>query len=356
MRDSFGRNIDYLRISLTDRCNLACRYCTAGEGGGESAPSVRATDVTGPAEKSGAGETGPGSDGGFCRKEGYLTREEILRLASLLVKSGIKRIRLTGGEPLIRHDTPELVSSLKKLEGLKDVSLTTNGVLLPEYARALKRAGIGSINISLDTCDEETFEMITGRYMLREVQKGIEAVMEAGIDYKINCVPMRGINEKDLPDIAAMARDGTGPVRFIELMPIGCGRSYEMIPADEVLHTLEAVYGSAKKLSGKKEDLCRGPAVYYRFRGFREKVGLISAMSESFCSGCNRIRLTSDGFLKLCLGHSAGVDLRGPMRDGAGDGELCKLIKGAVMKKPAEHGFITGSEDPETKRMIRIGG
>ncbi len=324
MQDSFGRKIEYLRISLTDRCNLRCRYCTP-EGGIQSSGN-----------------------------EEKLTTEEILRISELLASLGIRRIRLTGGEPLIRKDTEEIVGRLKSIPGLSAVSMTTNGSLLSGRVEALKKAGLDSINISLDTLNPLTFRQMTGSDRLFDVLEGIREVKDAGVPFKINCVPVLGMNEKEIEEIALIAGKEPVDVRFIELMPLGCGVDFTGLSSGEILDRLEAAFGAAE--ADDQRSSTEGPAGYYRFEGFAGRIGLISPVSGSFCAQCNRVRLTSDGFLKLCLRHSSGVDLRTPLRDGAAEEDLKRILEEAVMQKPASHDFWKDVKDPEEKRMVQIGG
>ena len=321
MTDGFGRTIDYLRISVTDKCNLRCKYCMPPEGV-EHLPH-----------------------------EEVLTLEEIARLAKILAGLGIRKVRLTGGEPMVRKNLLWLVKALKEDAGIEEVAMTTNGILFAPQARAYREAGLDSINISLDTLEEDEFAEITGKRELSRVLAAMDAAYEQGLKVKINCVPVREWNEEQLVRLALLAKDRKTDVRFIELMPIGCGKKYEGIPSEEILEKLERVYGKAEEQrnteeqenagqgAGKGTDRYVGPARYVLFPGFAGKIGFISPLSHKFCSECNRIRLTCEGRLKLCLHYQNGVELKPLLRSGASDEEIAETVREAVLKKPQEHHF-----------------
>lgn len=324
MIDSYGRVIDYLRISVIDRCNLRCVYCMPEEGL-EMIPH-----------------------------EEVLTYGEIVRICKIMAKTGLRKIKLTGGEPLVRKDLPKLAARLKAIPGIEKVTLTTNGILLEELMEELHEAGIDSINISLDTLDRDLYAQITRRDQLEAVKKGIEAVLAyPDISLKINCVPM-GLPGQDLSEVASLAKDHRIHVRFIEMMPIGYGKNYRFIGEDEILGCLEAKFGRAEIFKGK---LGNGPCHYYDFEGFQGKIGFISAISHKFCSECNRVRLTSQGFLKTCLQYNTGSDLKSPMRTGASDEELEELIMRTINEKPVGHRFLEDEISNENNlNMSQIGG
>ncbi|MDD7389687.1 MAG: GTP 3',8-cyclase MoaA [Lachnospiraceae bacterium] len=324
MIDSYGRVIDYLRISVIDRCNLRCVYCMPEEG----------------LE--------------MISHEEILTYGEIVRICKIMAKDGLKKIKLTGGEPLVRKDLPKLAARLKKIPGIEKVTLTTNGVLLGSMMEELHDAGIDSINISLDTLNRELYAQITRRDQLEAVRKGIEAVLAyPDISLKINCVPM-GLPEQDLSEVASLAKDHRIHVRFIEMMPIGYGKNYRFTGEDEILGQLEERFGKAEIYTGK---LGNGPCHYYDFEGFQGKIGFISAISHKFCSECNRVRLTSQGFLKTCLQYNTGSDLKVPMRTGASDEELRELIIQTINGKPVGHRFLEEEiSDENNLNMSQIGG
>ena len=321
MRDGFGRQIDYLRISLTDKCNLRCSYCMPKEGVN------------------------------MISHERILSLEETARIATVMRNLGIRKVRLTGGEPLVRKNLPVLLHELDKIGFPNGVHITTNGTLLKAHLDELAVAHIAGINISLDTLQPETFCKLTGEDMQKSVLEAAYEAYDRGIRIKINCVPIRGINDHELIDIAKLAKDRRIDVRFIELMPIGCGRDYERIPSGEIKRTLEGAFGALTACDDGRSQ----PARMYEVSGFIGRIGFISPMSQPFCTACNRIRLTSEGFLKLCLEKPDGVDLRTPLRGNADDSKLADLIISAVRRKAASHDFRV-SEASEHKKMVEIGG
>ncbi|MBQ3967057.1 MAG: GTP 3',8-cyclase MoaA [Lachnospiraceae bacterium] len=320
MIDSYNRKIDYLRISLTDRCNLRCRYCMP-QGGVKSVPHA---DI--------------------------LRLEEIEKIVRIMAGLGVKKVRLTGGEPLIRKNVSDLAASIASVPGIETLSMTTNGILLKDMAADLYASGVKSINISLDTLDEKTFEDLTGVPALKNVLAGIDAALLAGMDVKLNCVPIKGINDKELSGIVRFGMEKGITVRFIELMPLGCGAQFTGVPSDEIKEMLNAELGP---LEAAGEDNSASPAVYYNIAG--AQVGFISPISHAFCENCNRIRLTAEGYLKLCLQYGCGIDLRALLRSGASGDEIALYIKEAVLAKPAAHTF--GSNDKsDVRKMYQIGG
>ena len=321
MRDSFGRVTDYLRISLTDRCNLRCRYCM---------PTCGVKDIP--------------------HRE-ILSFEEILRILRIMAGQGLKKVRLTGGEPLLRKGVDRLIADISRIPGIEETLITTNGILLSRMCGDIKNAGVKRVNISLDTLDKEVFAGLTGTDRLDEVLKGIDTAYDSGIGIRINCVPIRGINDRELESIALIARDREIDVRFIELMPIGLGAGFEGISSGEILERLKTAFGGYKE--ERKES--RSPAFYCSFQGFKGRIGTISPMSHKFCESCDRLRLTSDGFLKLCLQYPAGADLKTPMREGISDEGLERLILETVKKKPLAHSFEKG-ELTDRRKMVQIGG
>ena len=322
MFDSCSRNIRYLRLSVTDLCNLRCRYCMPDG-----------------VEK--------------LEREAVLTYEEFLRLAALFAQCGIDTVRITGGEPLVRKGVEQLVAGLKATPGIRKVTMTTNGVLLAQQLPALLNAGLDSVNISLDTLRPEVFRRITARDEFAAVQAGLRAALESPLPVKLNCVPQAGINEGELEAIAALARDNDLQVRFIEMMPIGYGAAMPCISGPELqarfarrwpgLHPVEGIaFGD-------------GPAVYYTAPGWKGSIGFITAVHGKFCVSCNRVRLTSLGFLRPCLASEAGCDLRASLRGGADDAQLLAAIRETIWAKPREHHFESRSV-PATRGMYRIGG
>jgi len=274
--------------------------------------------------------------------------EEILRLCEILARLGTKKIRVTGGEPLVRRGVVGFIGELKKIRGIETVALTTNGILLEEHLPGLIEAGIDGINISLDTLSPQTHKALTGSDDHDKIMRAIDECSKM-IPVKLNCVPIAGINDHELVDIAALARDVTA-VRFIELMPIGLGADYKYITSEQVKVKLEAVYGTLKLCD---EKLGSGPARYYTTNVFPGRIGMINAISHEFCDECNKIRLTSEGRLKLCLAFNEGISLKDAMRGGAADDELAGMISRAVKDKPEMHGFGKGAVN---ERMHSIGG
>ena len=327
MKDTFGRKIDYIRISVTDRCNLRCKYCMPN-----------------------------GMENVYTCDE-IMSYEEILRICKNLVDEGITKFKITGGEPLARIGIDDFIIKLKSMEGVNQVTLTTNGVLLDKHLDALKKAGIDGINISLDTLDPKRYEEITGFNALDKVLSSIDKAYDMGIKIKINAVPVRQYNINEITKLAAIAKDKNIQIRFIELMPIGFARDLTPIPNEEILELIEKEFGKAEEY--KEERLGNGPAHYYKFNGFKGKIGLISAVSHKFCSECNRIRLTSFGDLKLCLCYDYGVNLKDLIRNkNVTDEQLKEVIKKEILKKPKQHSFehMEDEENIENKNMFQIGG
>lgn len=325
MLDKLNRKIDYLRISVIDRCNLRCVYCMPEEGI-ESIPH-----------------------------DEILTYDEILRICEIVSELGIRKIKITGGEPLVRKDIVNLIRDIKNIDKIEQVTLTTNGILLHEMLDDLYDAGIDAINISLDTLNKDNFKKITRRDGLEKVLMSIDKAYDLGIRVKINCLAIRDFNLRELVEIASFAKDREIDVRFIELMPIGFGKKYTQIDNDEILSILESRFGTFEIVTEKRGN---GPAKYYRNQNMKGCIGFISAISHEFCESCNRIRLTSIGFLKLCLHYNKGIDLKEPIRNGISDEDLKKLIHDTIWNKPISHKFGHASEeqDIELKNMVQIGG
>ena len=325
MFDAKGRSIHYLRLSVTDLCNLRCRYCMPD-----------------------------GVD--KLEREDILTYEEFLRLAALFARCGVDTVRVTGGEPLVRKGVEQLVKGLKAIPGIRKVTMTTNAVLLEQQLPALLEAGLDSVNISLDTLDPALFAKITARDEFAAVQAGIHAALESGIPVKLNCVPQVGVNEGELEALAALAQDKPLQVRFIEMMPIGYGAAMPCISGPELLARFRRRWPELAPLPGAAcAALGDGPAVYYTVPGWKGDIGFIAAVHGKFCASCNRVRLTSQGFLRPCLASETGCDLRALLRGGADDARLRTAIRETIWSKPREHHF----EDrcmPATRSMYRIGG
>lgn len=321
MKDGFNREINYIRVSVTDRCNLRCGYCMPPDG----VSHFEHSDI--------------------------LTLEEITRLCHIFARLGISRIKITGGEPLVRKGVVPWISQLKKIQGIEQVTMTSNGVALSENIQKLAEGGLDGLNISLDTLDNAQFLSITGTNLLDKVSEGIDKAAQAGLKLKINCVPMRGINEDQIINIARLAYDKADAVRFIEMMPIGLGQNYEGIPAAEIVKMLEAEFGLMKR---SFEKMGNGPAQYMMISDFRGKIGFIHAVSQCFCEDCNRVRLTADGKLKLCLASDEGIDLREMLRRGDTDKVLEAEIFRIIKEKPVSHHF--GTQKVIGRPMNAIGG
>ncbi len=283
-----------------------------------------------------------------------LRTEEILHLTEIFASMGIRKIKITGGEPLVRLGACELIRSIKAIPGIEQVTLTTNGVLLEECLDDLARSGLDGINISLDTLQAETFKLITGKDELQRSLAGLRAAVQLGtIPVKVNCVPM-GIENQNIYELAELARTMPVHVRYIEMMPIGLGRQFHTLSEEELLQELTARYGAPTPVTKK---VGNGPAHYYSFDGFMGYIGFISAVSHKFCDTCNRVRLTSQGYLKTCLQYDLGVQLRDPLRSGCSDEEIRQLIYRAIDQKPRSHRFETlDAVDAEQKMMAQIGG
>ena len=325
MFDRYQREIHYLRLSVTDLCNLRCRYCMPDG-----------------VEK--------------LEREAVLTYEEFLRLAALFARCGIDTVRVTGGEPLVRKNVAQLVAGLKATPGIRRVTLTTNAVLLAEQLPALLDAGLDSVNISLDTLRPEVFRQITARDDFAAVQAGLQAALESGLPVKLNCVPQAGVNEGELEALAALAQNNAMQVRFIEMMPIGYGAAMPCISGPELRARFARRWPELAPLSAAQEHaLGDGPAVYYTVPGWQGSIGFIAAVHGKFCASCNRVRLTSQGFLRPCLASETGCDLRALLRSGADDAQLLAAIRETIWAKPREHHF-NDSSMPATRGMYRIGG
>ena len=334
MKDSHGRVIDYLRISLTDRCNFRCIYCMPAEG--------------------------------VCAMshDEILRIEEIEQIARVATRIGIRSVRLTGGEPLVRKGVVDLVESLSGMPDIKNVSLTTNGVLLPEMADDLKRAGLSRVNISLDTLDPAQFEFITRVGKLESTMKGIDAALETGFNpVKINAVTVRSLNQ-DYLAFARLSIDRPLHVRFIEYMPVGDAAGADgtgwgkedVVPSDELLGIINerARVAGLPELEPVNDDgkpIGWGPATYYQFPGAQGTVGFISPLSRHFCGQCNRLRLTADGKLRPCLFSDREIDVRAALRDGGEDAVYDAFLE-ALNLKPDDHHDRVGTE----RNMSQIGG
>ncbi|MDR0890150.1 MAG: GTP 3',8-cyclase MoaA [Oscillospiraceae bacterium] len=324
MKDGFAREIDYARISVTDRCNLRCVYCMPDCG----APRL--------------------SHGAVLRYE------EIARLCAIFAQLGIRKLKLTGGEPLVRRGLPDLVRQLKKIRGIEQVTLTTNGALLSQQIDELVRAGIDAVNISIDTLDAQLYAQLTRGGSLDAALSGLHAALQyPDLPIKINCVPFSQ-DASDIANIAALARDYPLHVRFIEMMPIGLGKHFACRNEAEIIEILSRSFG---QLLPEGTQLGNGPCHYFSLDGFQGKIGFISALSHKFCEDCNRIRLTANGMLKTCLQYESGCDLRELLRGSADDTSLREAICAEIAQKPACHRFHEDKPLPEERRaMWQIGG
>jgi len=325
MHDSFGRHIHYLRISLTDACNLRCVYCMP-EG----------TRFRPPTE--------------------LLQDDEVVAIVRAAASLGVDKIRLTGGEPTVRARVVDLVYAIASVPGVRDLSMTTNGLLLREMAEPLARAGLHRVNISLDTLDRRKFFCLTRRDRFDDVWAGIEAAEAAGLGpIRINAVVVRGYNEEDVAELARLTLERSWDVRFIELMPFGrlSGFALEaVVPSAETKARIEAALGPLQLEPGEDS---QGPACYYRLPGARGRIGLISSVTAPFCQRCNRLRVTADGRLRPCLLHDSEIDLLTPLRNGCDFEALRQLIAEGVRRKPAGHGLAEAIH-PGARAMSQIGG
>ncbi len=325
IRDTYERQIDYMRISVIDRCNLRCVYCMPAEG-------VR-----------------------LIKHRDILTYEEIIRIVSVAAGLGVRKIRITGGEPLVRRNLPFLISSLNAVPGIEDISMTTNGVLLARHAESLAEAGLRRVNISLDSLRPNHFSEITRGGDIKTVLDGIHAAERLGLTpIKLNMVPVRGINDDEIEDFARLTMTAPYHVRFIEFMPIGHREMWSeerYVSTDEIKKRVSAL----GPLSPVKERRS-GPARYFRYDGAPGVVGFISPLTHHFCESCNRLRLTSDGKLRPCLFSETEIDLRSALRSGAPDQEIERLLKLAVEIKPRGHTLDTERAVSRLRPMSRIGG
>ncbi|MGZ5019361.1 MAG: GTP 3',8-cyclase MoaA [Chthoniobacterales bacterium] len=333
MEDKFGHRISYLRVSITDRCNERCTYCM------------------------------PRELQEWLPREGILSFEETLRLIRIAARLGVKKVRVTGGEPLTRRDVLWFCEQLTKIQGIDDVGLSTNGTLLARemkpsvsMARALSDAGVRTVNISLDTLDRENYRLTTGRDFLPEALAGIDAAIAARFEQiKLNCVLMRGRNEEQLHSLVEYAADRNLLLRFIELMPVSTSEvlsEENFFPIRAAQRELETRYGA---LMPEPQFRTNGPATYYQIPGRNQRVGFIGAMTNlHFCESCNKLRLTCDGKLRPCLGSYLEFDIMKPMRAGASDMELERFFLDVVERKPQQHDFRDAYQP--NRKMVAIGG
>lgn len=323
--DSFGRLHTYLRISLSERCNLRCQYCMPAEGV-ELTPSSR-----------------------------LFSQNEIIHLANLFVSSGVNKIRLTGGEPTIRKDLEDICLELSNLKGLKTLAMTTNGITLARKLPRLKECGLTTVNISLDTLVPAKFEFMTRRKGHERVIHSIDTAIDIGYDpVKVNCVVMRGFNDDEICDFVELTRDKLINVRFIEFMPFdgNVWKVKKLVPYSEILDKVAKRFTGLKRLQDHPTDTAKN----FKIDGYRGTVSFITSMTEHFCAGCNRLRLLADGNFKVCLFGPSEVSLRDPLRSGADDDALREIIGAAVKKKKASHAGMFDIAKTANRPMIHIGG
>ena len=324
--DTYNRKIDYIRISVTDRCNLRCIYCMPSDGVREITHSE------------------------------ILTHEEIIHILSIATNLGIKKVRITGGEPLVRKGLPYLIKTISNLGAIEEISLTTNGVLLKRFAKELKEAGLNRLNISLDSMDPKRYEEITKGNNLSDVWEGIRAAEELGFSpIKINMVPIRGFNDNEIKEFAALTFNKPYHIRFIEFMPTGAKDIWSKEKYISTKELKEAISGLGE-LKPIKNEWGSGPAKNFKLLNAKGVIGFISAVSDHFCAGCNRLRLTSDGKLRPCLFSDSEVDLKKALREGCDDDELQRLLLLGLQIKPEKHNINESDPNAIERPMSAIGG
>lgn len=316
MNDRFGRTIEYLRLSLTERCTLKCAYCRAGEG--------------------------------LCPKKNELTADEFLRIVRAMTSVGIRKVRLTGGEPMLRRDLMEIISGIRSIDGIEEITMTTNAQHLPGQCAALKRAGLDRLNISLDSLKPERYQSITGGGSLERVLTGIDEAISAGfVPMKLNAVLLRGVNDDETDDFIALTKDRPIHVRFIEWMPLGANDQADLrVTGDELLATRPYLVPVPPLYKSQ-------PSRDYQVPDYAGRVGFINPVSHRFCADCNRVRITSDGALLPCLGDNLEYPLREAL-DSGDDRRLEDAIRDAIWNKPENHSFCRSFHTERT--MSHIGG
>jgi len=326
LKKNSKRTINYLRLSVTDRCNLRCMYCMPEEG-------IE-----------------------FVPHDDILSYEEMLHLVEISVQAGIRKVRLTGGEPLARKGFISFLKKLSGIRGLEEITLTTNGVLLKEFAADIKNCGVRRINISLDTLKAERFRQITGRDHFDRVWAGIQEAERLGFSpIKINVVAMRGVNDDEILDFVRLTLEKPFHIRFIEYMPVGKNNNWSperFISTSEILSRVQELGA----LSPVMQNALDGPADRYRIGGAVGEVGLIGALSNHFCHKCNRLRLTAEGHLRGCLFSDQEIDVKTPLREGKPDADLLALVRVAIESKPNDHGLISNKPRKCVRHMSSIGG
>ena len=320
MQDCHKRNIDYLRVSLTNRCNLRCQYCMPKEG--------------------------------IKELENLLSTKDLIHLVKLICSTGIRKVRLTGGEPLLYPEIDSLIESIQKIPSVEKIVMTTNGILLQEKAPLLAQYGLNGINLSLDCMNKALFSEITRGGDINRVFNGIRTALHYGIKIKLNSVIMKGINEQEVIPLIEFAKQYKIDLRFIELMPINVARNFKAVDEDLLKALIEENYGSLIPVDSNE-----GPAHYFKCDNLSIKIGFISALSHKFCSNCNRMRLTSTGLLKPCLHNKQGIDLQYFLKNNVTDEELLTIIKEGIYNKPQKHHLEDNSfAQREDKSMSMIGG
>ena len=326
MLDQYHRPINYLRLSVTDRCNLRCIYCMSEKG------------VS------------------FIDHSEILTYEEMLHIVKLCVKTGISKVRVTGGEPLVRKGIIPFLEKLGRIQGLDEISLTTNGIMLKPFAQDIRRCGICRINVSMDTLRPERFHRITRKDLFKQVWEGIEAAAAAGLHpIKINVVAMQGVNDDEVLDFARLTYQKPFHIRFIERMPVGKSNAatrQTFLSTEEIMSQISTL-GVLRPLNSGPLD---GPAQRFALKGAAGEIGFIGALSHEFCETCNRLRLTADGQLRACLFSNRQTDLKTPLRQGNSDKELLKLITDTILNKPSRHDLRNGQPRKCARSMNSIGG
>lgn len=327
MIDQFGRDVNYLRLSVTDKCNLKCLYCV------------------------------PEFSKEIANEDKLLTMDEYFRLTRILSVLGIKKVRITGGEPLVRKGVPELIKKINTLENIEEIALTTNGILLEKYLDKLFKNGLTSLNISLDTLDEKKYNYITRGGSLNSVINSVDKALEYKIKIKINTVIINDFNKNEIKNLVEFSEEKGIDLRFIELMPIGCAKTLEGVSNEKILEVI------SKDKNIQKIDVnthMSGPAAYYLIPETKTKIGFISPLSSCFCETCNRIRLTSEGKLKQCLYYESKLDLMKKLRSGISDEELLEAVKSEIYFKNEKHNFLEDVDDKENNKeekiMSAIGG
>ncbi len=328
VRDTLNRPLRDLRISVTDKCNFRCQYCMPAE-------------IFGP-------------DFEFLPQHKLLSFEEITRLTAIFTSLGVGKIRITGGEPLMRKDLPSLIRMIRQVEGVHDIAMTTNGSLLARHAKALKEAGLDRVTVSLDSLDDERFGKMNGRgYHVSDVLKGIEAAAEAGLSIKMNMVVQRGVNDQDILPMARYFREQKHTLRFIEFMDVGNSNGWKLdqvVPSSEIVKMIH----EEMPLTPIDPNYYGEVASRYRYVGTEEEIGLISSVTQAFCSTCTRARLSAEGKLYNCLFASSGSDLRAPLRDGQSDEEIRELIREIWEKRDERYSEIRLNDTPGLQKRSKV--